>query len=246
MWRVSLTAPSLSLSLPLPSLSPPLLTQGAVIGIDDEDDSTFTITVDQKTFHFQGEPYHFCFRLYSFSLFAAVSSLSGHTRLPSSPVSLAHSPPLRDLDWSTQTPGNDMHGHNVTDVSDQCFFSVDPLQLWSELLLISGDEHESGIHLFNCNPEGKLSSFFCLLLGFSWLWLSRKIASCVPLQSSLESSTLLLLLALCEYFLTTGFAPNFSLVSSSAPASPSVFIEPGSGQPGVQQTPLYSLLLTGF
>ena len=28
--------------------------QGAVIGIDDEDDSTFTITVDQKTFHFQG------------------------------------------------------------------------------------------------------------------------------------------------------------------------------------------------
>jgi hypothetical protein len=25
-----------------------------VIGIDDEDDSTFTITVDQKTFHFQG------------------------------------------------------------------------------------------------------------------------------------------------------------------------------------------------
>ena len=29
--------------------------QGAVIGIDDEDDSTFTITVDQKTFHFQGK-----------------------------------------------------------------------------------------------------------------------------------------------------------------------------------------------
>uniref|UniRef100_A0A8C7CTC2 Oxysterol binding protein-like 9 n=1 Tax=Oncorhynchus kisutch TaxID=8019 RepID=A0A8C7CTC2_ONCKI len=28
--------------------------RGAVIGIDDEDDSTFTITVDQKTFHFQG------------------------------------------------------------------------------------------------------------------------------------------------------------------------------------------------
>uniref|UniRef100_A0A915KFF0 Uncharacterized protein n=1 Tax=Romanomermis culicivorax TaxID=13658 RepID=A0A915KFF0_ROMCU len=26
---------------------------GAVIGIDDEDDSTFTITVDQKMFHFQ-------------------------------------------------------------------------------------------------------------------------------------------------------------------------------------------------
>lgn len=31
------------------------VSQGAVIGIDDEDDSTFTITVDQKTFHFQGE-----------------------------------------------------------------------------------------------------------------------------------------------------------------------------------------------
>lgn len=28
--------------------------QGATIGIDDEDDSTFTITVDQKMFHFQG------------------------------------------------------------------------------------------------------------------------------------------------------------------------------------------------
>ena len=30
------------------------LLQGAIIGIDDEDDSTFTITVDHKTFHFQG------------------------------------------------------------------------------------------------------------------------------------------------------------------------------------------------
>lgn len=29
--------------------------QGAIIGIDDEDDSTFTITVDDKTFHFQGK-----------------------------------------------------------------------------------------------------------------------------------------------------------------------------------------------
>lgn len=37
------------------SLSLFLSAQGAVIGIDDEDDSTFTITVDQKTFHFQGE-----------------------------------------------------------------------------------------------------------------------------------------------------------------------------------------------
>jgi len=27
--------------------------KGAVIGIDDEDDSTFTVTVDGKTFHFQ-------------------------------------------------------------------------------------------------------------------------------------------------------------------------------------------------
>lgn len=27
--------------------------KGAIIGIDDEDDSTFTITVDSKTFHFQ-------------------------------------------------------------------------------------------------------------------------------------------------------------------------------------------------
>ena len=29
--------------------------KGAIIGIDDADDSTFTITVDQKTFHFQGK-----------------------------------------------------------------------------------------------------------------------------------------------------------------------------------------------
>ena len=29
--------------------------QNAMIGIDDEEDSTFTITVDQKVFHFQGE-----------------------------------------------------------------------------------------------------------------------------------------------------------------------------------------------
>lgn len=27
--------------------------KGAVIGIDDEDNTTFTITVDSKTFHFQ-------------------------------------------------------------------------------------------------------------------------------------------------------------------------------------------------
>ena len=27
--------------------------RGAVVGIDDEDDSTFTVTVDNKTFHFQ-------------------------------------------------------------------------------------------------------------------------------------------------------------------------------------------------
>lgn len=27
--------------------------KNAIIGIDDEDDSTFTITVDHKTFHFQ-------------------------------------------------------------------------------------------------------------------------------------------------------------------------------------------------
>ena len=29
--------------------------RGAVVGIDDEDDSTFTITVDNKTFHFQAK-----------------------------------------------------------------------------------------------------------------------------------------------------------------------------------------------
>ena len=29
--------------------------RGAIVGIDDEDDSTFTITVDNKTFHFQAK-----------------------------------------------------------------------------------------------------------------------------------------------------------------------------------------------
>lgn len=29
--------------------------KGAIIGIDNEDDSTFTITVDHKTFHFQAK-----------------------------------------------------------------------------------------------------------------------------------------------------------------------------------------------
>lgn len=29
--------------------------KGALVGIDDEDDSTFTITVDNKTFHFQAK-----------------------------------------------------------------------------------------------------------------------------------------------------------------------------------------------
>lgn len=41
------------------------VSQGAVIGIDDEDDSTFTITVDQKTFHFQGELKEEIFSLHS-------------------------------------------------------------------------------------------------------------------------------------------------------------------------------------
>ncbi|VDP01087.1 unnamed protein product [Soboliphyme baturini] len=31
--------------------------KGAIVGIDDEDDSTFTITVDQKMFHFQARDY---------------------------------------------------------------------------------------------------------------------------------------------------------------------------------------------
>ena len=29
--------------------------QGAVVGIDTEDENTFTITVDQKMFHFKGK-----------------------------------------------------------------------------------------------------------------------------------------------------------------------------------------------
>ena len=32
--------------------------KGAVVGIDDDDDSTFTITVDSKTFHFQVRDYY--------------------------------------------------------------------------------------------------------------------------------------------------------------------------------------------
>ena len=36
----------------------PHVFQGAQIGIDDDDDSTFTISSDQKTFHFQGMHFH--------------------------------------------------------------------------------------------------------------------------------------------------------------------------------------------
>ena len=35
--------------------------RGAVVGIDDEDDSTFTVTVDNKTFHFQVKKFVFTF-----------------------------------------------------------------------------------------------------------------------------------------------------------------------------------------
>ncbi|KAJ4943854.1 hypothetical protein JOQ06_006348 [Pogonophryne albipinna] len=65
--------------------------RGAVIGIDDEDDSTFTITVDQKTFHFQG--------LYlTFSTFISHPSICLHPLLhfpPSrgSPPATVHGPP---------------------------------------------------------------------------------------------------------------------------------------------------------
>lgn len=101
---VSLIVP-VSLPLSFVPLSPPLLTQGAVIGIDDEDDSTFTITVDQKTFHFQGETYLFCL-FFIPSLCWCQHPLDTLVCIRRLSLSLSHSPPLRGLDWSTQIPGN--------------------------------------------------------------------------------------------------------------------------------------------
>lgn len=114
MWRVS----SLSLSLPF-SLPISLFAQGAVIGIDDEDDSTFTITVDQKTFHFQGKtfppphPFSFCTLILTpvhpqpVSFLCAFQPLCIHPCCSFAPShSLPLSPPLKDLDWSAVIPGN--------------------------------------------------------------------------------------------------------------------------------------------
>ena len=38
--------------------------KGAIVGIDDDDDSTFTITVDAKTFHFQVRIKKKCFNYF--------------------------------------------------------------------------------------------------------------------------------------------------------------------------------------
>lgn len=162
VWRASLTdCPRLSLPLSLFPLSPPLLTQGAVIGIDDEDDSTFTITVDQKTFHFQGETYLFCLFFIPSLLFAGISSLSGHTRLHSSPVSLPRSYPafkrLGLVDTNTRNACMDTMSRMLHTGASFLWILF---KHWSELLLISGDEHESGNNLFSSNPERKLSIFF--------------------------------------------------------------------------------------
>uniref|UniRef100_A0A8C4ITQ1 Oxysterol-binding protein n=1 Tax=Dicentrarchus labrax TaxID=13489 RepID=A0A8C4ITQ1_DICLA len=67
--------------------------RGAVIGIDDEDDSTFTITVDQKTFHFQGKLSHF-----SFCPLYAPSSMCCHHWLPFSEAETGFVPSVQDFD----------------------------------------------------------------------------------------------------------------------------------------------------
>lgn len=180
-----------------------------------------------------------------FSLLASAAFLDTLVCIHRLSLSFAHSPPLRDLDWSTQIPGN-----ACMDTMSRMLHTGASLlwilfKLWSELLLISGDEHESGKNLTATQRASQ--AIFLSPPWLSWLWLRRKIASCVPLQTSFESLTLLLLLvALCKCLLTTGLTPNFSLVSSTPPACSSVFIWQGSGQSGVQQTPSYSLLLTGF
>lgn len=161
-WFSDWLPPSLSLF----PLSPRLLTQGAVIGIDDEDDSTFTITVDQKTFHFQGETYLFCLFLIPSLLYAGISSLSGHTRLHSSPVSLLRSfPAFKRLGLVDTNTRKCMHGHNVTDVAYRSFFAVDPLQAlkWTATYFWGWTRIREE---FNCNPESKPSNFFVSSLAF--------------------------------------------------------------------------------
>ena len=50
------------------SLAPPSLLQLAVIGIDEEDEITFTISSGNQTYHFQGQKG----RLYSVSQYEAI------------------------------------------------------------------------------------------------------------------------------------------------------------------------------
>lgn len=99
-----------------------------MIGIDDEDDSTFTITVDQKTFHFQGEAY-LSLLLIPLLLFAGTSSLSGYIHLHPLPVSLPGSfPAFKRLGLVYTNTRKRMHGYNATDGTYRRFFPVDPLQ----------------------------------------------------------------------------------------------------------------------
>ena len=39
--------------------------KGAIIGIDDQDDSTFTIRVQDRTYHFQGTTEQTCVTIYA-------------------------------------------------------------------------------------------------------------------------------------------------------------------------------------
>lgn len=160
-WKVEYDV-SLSDCLLFPfSLSPPLFlfAQGAVIGIDDEDDSTFTITVDQKTFHFQGEASPWLILLsYSpplllyivlcecFAFSHAVHLLSRSLSLPFLPFNV--------LDWFALLPADT---HTLASTQSQSMLQA------SELFLSSSSSSEVGLTYF-----GKRDLFHCELNRFLW------------------------------------------------------------------------------
>lgn len=100
-----------------------------------------------------------------FSLLASAAFLDTLVCIHRLSLSFVHSPPLRDLDWSTQIPGN-----ACMDTMSRMLHTGASLlwilfKLWSELLLISGDEHESGKNL-TATQRASQAIFFVSSLAF--------------------------------------------------------------------------------
>ncbi|KAG9350857.1 hypothetical protein JZ751_024746 [Albula glossodonta] len=97
---------------------------GAVIGIDDEDDSTFTITVDQKTFHFQAT------RAESFAVHPTTV-----TPVQQGPAPLSEQPPLL-LQQHWQLGGKVMHRGPLSSRS-LTSFTLSPLHPHASISLLT-------------------------------------------------------------------------------------------------------------